>query len=73
MLKSAVKLFPVHDAKAYGGIEVWLVSFLTSALHGGEWSVSFDARVSAQGTGAVGDKSHLSVQQNSVSCFLSRG
>jgi hypothetical protein len=26
--------------KAYGGVEVWLHTFLTSVLYGGEWSTS---------------------------------
>jgi len=32
-----VKTFPVHDMKAYRGVRVWLHSFLTSTLDGGEW------------------------------------
>jgi len=40
------KLFPVlpftehHAKKAYWGMEIWLHTFLTSALDGGEWSAS---------------------------------
>jgi hypothetical protein len=29
-----------HAKKAYWGMEIWLHTFLTSALDGGEWSAS---------------------------------
>jgi hypothetical protein len=30
--------------KVYGGVDVWIYSFLTSALAGGEWSASLPGR-----------------------------
>jgi hypothetical protein len=34
---SQVKSVPLHDMKVYRRAELWLHSFLTSALDGGEW------------------------------------
>jgi len=46
--KGKVKLFLCltkhHAVKAYGGMEVWLHVFLTSALDGDEWSASRPSR-----------------------------
>ena len=39
-----VKFSLVHTLKAYEGTEVWLHSFLTSALYGGEWLTSRPGR-----------------------------
>jgi hypothetical protein len=47
-----------HTMKAYGGMEVYLHAFLTSALDGGEWSASrpgrFIPKVRTPGTSWVG-------------------
>jgi hypothetical protein len=44
--------------KAYGGVEVWIHVFLTSALVGGEWSASRSCRFTpgetAPGTNCIG-------------------
>jgi len=33
-----------HAMKTYGGVELWLYAFITSALDGGEWSSSRPGR-----------------------------
>jgi hypothetical protein len=56
-----------YAMKAYGGVDVWIHIFLTSALAGGEWSISrpgrFTPRVRASGThlirGSVGPRAVL--------------
>ena len=35
-----LKVSPIHATKAYGGAKVQVLSFLTSALYGGEWPAS---------------------------------
>jgi hypothetical protein len=37
---SGCKDIPMNDMYAYGGVELYHHAFLTSALHGGEWSTS---------------------------------
>jgi hypothetical protein len=39
-MKVRNNVVPVHDMTACGGLDVYLHSFLTSALDGGNWSIS---------------------------------
>jgi hypothetical protein len=43
-MKFSLRLIKYHGIKTYGGVDVWLHSFLTSALDGGEWSASLPGR-----------------------------
>jgi hypothetical protein len=47
-----------YDMKAYGGVDVWIHSFLTSALLGGKWSAPrtgrFTTRERAHSTHCIG-------------------
>jgi hypothetical protein len=39
--------------KTYGGVDVWIHSFLTSVLTGGEWSASLPCRVTHEESASV--------------------
>lgn len=39
-IKSICKVVPVHAVRIYGGVELWLHTFLFFELDGGEWWVS---------------------------------
>jgi hypothetical protein len=63
-----------HATKTYGGVEVWLHAFLTSALDLGEWSASrhcrFTPRERTRGTdwigGWVGPRVGLAAAANGI-------
>ena len=68
---------PLHDMKAYRGVEVQLHSFLTSALDEGKWSTSrpgcFTPKerttVLMEQVGWVGPRTSLNVlEKNKISC-----
>jgi hypothetical protein len=45
------KAVPQHNMEAQGGEEVYSYSYMTSALHGGEWSASRPCRALPPGKG----------------------
>jgi hypothetical protein len=57
-VKLSLCLIKHYAMKAYGGVDVWIHIFLTSALAGGEWSASFPCRFTlgerAPGTHRIG-------------------
>jgi len=67
-------LIKLHGTKTYGGVEVWLHAFLTSALDLGEWSASrhcrFTPRERTRGTdwigGWVGPRVGLAAAANGI-------
>jgi hypothetical protein len=58
IFKLSLCLTKHHAMKTYWGVEVWLYTFLTSALDGGEWSASQPGRFTpnerAPGTHCIG-------------------
>jgi hypothetical protein len=61
--------------KAYGGVDVWILIFLTSALAGGEWLASRPGSFTP-GThwigGSVDPRARLDVVENSIFFTLAR-
>jgi hypothetical protein len=49
------KVVPVHAMRAYGGVELWLHTFFTSALDREEWPASSPGCFNSYSTAAGAD------------------